>query len=125
MLEMRKKYRQKKLECSRCGQIIQQDSHSHHARKCHMVDCICPRGHANTDQGRSDRKDCLENKFEEEKKKFKITDSELLFPYRLWLKKEVEKLKTRRERLEDIGGQVIKCGKDDCTICDDLWRISI
>ena len=71
-------------------------------------------------QGRSDRKYCLEKKFEEEKEKFKIEDIEFLFPYGLWLKKEVDKLKTRRERLEDIGGQVIKCGKDNCATCDDL-----
>ena len=63
-----------------------------------MVDCICPRGHANTDQGRSGRKDCLENKIEEEKEKFKIYDIEFIFPYGLWLKREVEKLINDRTR---------------------------
>ena len=108
------------VECSRCGQKVLTIYYTRHTRKCQMVQCICPRGHPNTPKGRSDRKYCLEKKFEEEKEKFKIADIEILFPYGLWLTKEVEKLKKRRELLEDEGGQVIKCDKNDCATCDDL-----
>ena len=52
--------------------------------------------------------------------KFRIEDIEFLFPYGLWLKKEVEKLQTRRGQLVDIGGQVMKCGNKGWNLCDDL-----
>ena len=42
----------------------------------------------------------------------------ILFPYGLWLREELDKIRSKRENLQESGVNVKKCGK--YKICDDL-----
>ena len=83
-----------------------------------MIECLCTEGHLNNVEGINDRTICLRNKFEEEEIKLGQSLADI-FPYALWLKKEIEEMKNKRRNLEDIGVEVKKCGNfnGNCKIC--------